>query len=514
MKADEAYILAKNGSSGGSSAVSSVNTKTGAVVLSKSDIGLSSVVDKDTTNASNITSGTLDDARLSTNVTKAGNTFNGITQLVKTDASGKIPVANIPVGLVNIVTVADQTARLALAQGTILTLALQADTKIEWAINANKDPSISGNWVNCGSYASTVTSVNNATGAITIDIAGLNGIPSSYLDTDISLTTNSDTKIPSQKAVKSYVDTKTGGTVDYLYATATSAVSGGQVPLTLKKGNMTLTSSNITLKANKTYDLYASLSVRCTYCCFGWMDVATNTSLPNSSFGNSASANSSDSMVTTPAFATITPSADMQVKLVITADNGYSTMNTDSCFVKIQQIGTSGTTNVPWTMVTGIPEWTPYVPTITCPTTTFQLVNSYTMKGLYKVVGKSLLIKFVYTHAVNTGYNEGNGSNLPYQISIPNGFAIDTTKANIPSTLTSGASGAGKDALPLGNGIYFSSTFPFYSPCKIVPLSSNALGVYLVMNGTTVVNTLWGCAQSYYGGASVGLEFEANIPIL
>jgi hypothetical protein len=43
------------------------------------------------TNASNLTSGTLDNARLSADVTKQGNTFNGANQLLKLDANGKIP---------------------------------------------------------------------------------------------------------------------------------------------------------------------------------------------------------------------------------------------------------------------------------------------------------------------------------------------------------------------------------------------------------------------------------------
>ena len=42
--------------------------------------------------ASNIATGTLSDLRLSTNITKAGNTFNGVSQLVQLDASGKLPV--------------------------------------------------------------------------------------------------------------------------------------------------------------------------------------------------------------------------------------------------------------------------------------------------------------------------------------------------------------------------------------------------------------------------------------
>jgi hypothetical protein len=42
-------------------------------------------------NADNITEGTLADARLSTNVTTQGNTFNAANQLVKLDGSGKLP---------------------------------------------------------------------------------------------------------------------------------------------------------------------------------------------------------------------------------------------------------------------------------------------------------------------------------------------------------------------------------------------------------------------------------------
>ncbi|MBI3006109.1 MAG: hypothetical protein HYY49_11945, partial [Ignavibacteriales bacterium] len=42
-------------------------------------------------NAANLSSGTLDDARLSSNVTKAGNTFNGADQLVQLTSLGKLP---------------------------------------------------------------------------------------------------------------------------------------------------------------------------------------------------------------------------------------------------------------------------------------------------------------------------------------------------------------------------------------------------------------------------------------
>ena len=44
-----------------------------------------------TTDAGDLTSGTLDDARLSSNVTLKGNTFNGASQLVEVTASGWLP---------------------------------------------------------------------------------------------------------------------------------------------------------------------------------------------------------------------------------------------------------------------------------------------------------------------------------------------------------------------------------------------------------------------------------------
>jgi hypothetical protein len=60
----------------------------------KAQVGLSDVPNVDTTNASNIASGTLSDSRLSSAVTKQGNTFNGVSQLVQLDASAKLPAVD------------------------------------------------------------------------------------------------------------------------------------------------------------------------------------------------------------------------------------------------------------------------------------------------------------------------------------------------------------------------------------------------------------------------------------
>ncbi len=71
--------------------------------VTKAQVGLGNVLDVDTTNASNISSGTLNDARLSANVTLQGNTFNTANKLVQLDASAKLPavdgsqLTNLPV---------------------------------------------------------------------------------------------------------------------------------------------------------------------------------------------------------------------------------------------------------------------------------------------------------------------------------------------------------------------------------------------------------------------------------
>lgn len=62
--------------------------------LDKTAVGLGNVADVDTTNASNISSGTLSDSRLSANVTTQGNTFNTANKLVQLDATAKLPAVD------------------------------------------------------------------------------------------------------------------------------------------------------------------------------------------------------------------------------------------------------------------------------------------------------------------------------------------------------------------------------------------------------------------------------------
>jgi hypothetical protein len=82
------------------SLVSGTNIKTlnsntllgsGDLVIDKTSVGLGNVANVDTTNATNITTGTLGDARLTANVTTQGNTFNAANKLVQLDGTAKLP---------------------------------------------------------------------------------------------------------------------------------------------------------------------------------------------------------------------------------------------------------------------------------------------------------------------------------------------------------------------------------------------------------------------------------------
>lgn len=65
------------------------------------------------------------------------------------------------------VSVANQAARLALTQTTDLIICVQADANVMWYLNANQSPAVAGNWIQGPSTASSVTSFNSRTGAVT-----------------------------------------------------------------------------------------------------------------------------------------------------------------------------------------------------------------------------------------------------------------------------------------------------------------------------------------------------------
>jgi len=157
-------------------------------------------------------------------------------------------------------------------------------------------------------------------------------------------------------------------------------------------------------------------------------------------------------------------------------------------------------------------EWQNYTPTIgvysgTAPT----LATTNTLRARYKVVGKSLFISFTYFAASSTGASAGTGA---YTISLPSGYTINTSLAQLPSTIATATSNySGADASTLGtcNMAYSSSSIQG----TVVPLNSNKLGLYLTYNpsSTTVYNTLWGSAAWTTVLAGLSIQFIAEIPI-
>lgn len=119
---------------------------TSNITLNKSDVGLSNVPNTDATNATNITSGTLPDARLSANVTVQGNSFNSANQLVKLDAGGKLPSSTIPsLALVETFVVGSQAAMLALS-AQMGDVAVRTDNNRSYILQSEPATTLS-NWV-------------------------------------------------------------------------------------------------------------------------------------------------------------------------------------------------------------------------------------------------------------------------------------------------------------------------------------------------------------------------------
>lgn len=116
------------------------------ITTARSNIGLGNVPNVDATNATNISSGTLADVRLSGNVTLQGNSFNGANQLVKTGSDGKLLPGVIPaLALVDTYTPASQAAMLALPaeQGDI---AIRTDINVAYILY-QAPASTLGNWI-------------------------------------------------------------------------------------------------------------------------------------------------------------------------------------------------------------------------------------------------------------------------------------------------------------------------------------------------------------------------------
>lgn len=249
----------------------------------------------------------------------------------------------------------------------------------------------------------------------------------------------------------------TGQTVDFgvfaYRANAAISISGANavVPLdTIVSGNIgPLTTNRIPLKAGNTYRLSAHIPYNndsAGNIVFKFFDVTTGAFVP----GNGGLA--FDPNGTPNVEAVYTPAVACLIELRIFLNNAgtyaiNATQNSTQLIgpeVIVQQLGSSSTiTSVPVT------NWTPYNIVIGGSTTAPTKATSATVKASYRLVGKSMRIRFKYYAATTTGATAGSGV---YTFSLPPGYAMDLTDVITFSTLTVSGLRVGIDATNLGIG--------------------------------------------------------------
>jgi hypothetical protein len=150
------------------------------------------------------------------------------------DAGGKLSGSILPdLAVTDVFVVATQSAMLALSQAKTGDIAIRTDLSKSFILSTLNYGTLA-DWKELSTPTSPVTSVNSLTGAVVIgvsDISGLqtsldNKLDDSQLDTNTGLGggSSSDTKVPSQKAVKSYVDTSVSGISTSLTSTVEDTV--------------------------------------------------------------------------------------------------------------------------------------------------------------------------------------------------------------------------------------------------------------------------------------------------
>lgn len=144
--------------------VTSVAGKTGVVTLEKGDVGLGNVQNVDTTNATNISSGTLNASRLANSGVTAG-TYRSVT----TDAKGRITAGTNPTtvagyGLTDVFTKTEiQETLPAIGLDTMNTVAPTRVGQLKWNQDENTaDLAVSGAVLQIGQEL--VVNVRNSTG--------------------------------------------------------------------------------------------------------------------------------------------------------------------------------------------------------------------------------------------------------------------------------------------------------------------------------------------------------------
>jgi hypothetical protein len=280
-----------------------------------------------------------------------------------------------------------------------------------------------------------------------------------------------------------------------------NSISNGNIPYNTTTGVFTLT-------AGKTYNLFASAKIRNDgtgttgrYVQFEWVDSVSNVALTGLKQGVSIMSTSAlNESGTDNAGGIYTPVSNQTVKVRVTgADGSNIELDSNRTAATITQIGSSA-------VIAGIypGTWTTYTPVITGTTTNPTIPTSGTITGSYSVNGKMLNLNMKFFAPTTTGGNAGSGS---YIFSLPAGYVIDTTKANIP-TAVSQTAGDGLDGGVVGSATARNAGSTAFG--WVTPLTTTGVGIFdqstakLIGSATIAVN----------GSGNTTYAISAQIPIL
>lgn len=158
-----------------------------------------------------------------------------------------------------------------------------------------------------------------------------------------------------------------------------------------------------------------------------------------------------------------------------------------------------------------IVEWQTYTPTLgvysgTAPTKP----TAYTERALYKVIGKTLYIKYTLYYTSGAGAATGTGA---YSWSIPSGYTIDTNKVGVPSSIVATTPNyTPLSCISLGLAKVVNLGLITISPSVVVALSSTTIGVHMQDSNNTglVGSNLWPIITT----TPMCYVFDLEIPIL
>lgn len=150
---------------------------------------------------------------------------------------------------------------------------------------------------------------------------------------------------------------------------------------------------------------------------------------------------------------------------------------------------------------TQVTAWTSFTPTITATTTNPTPGNTSTFKCHYRVVGKTLSIRFLFINS-GTGSSNGSGNYKINLSSLP--FTIDTAQLV--------TDGTGYASSQVGSGWITNGTTGYNAPLKVDVRSTTELGLWVLLAWNT------GGVAGYWSDALHAIisktSFTCELPIL